>query len=144
MCEECVKNGVNLGDLGGLIGTLSEMTAAAELAAELSYEVERAITVEIDGGEFRAWKDRDPAKRVEDVEAVLRCAVGIAISGDNTPEKQHAAWMADRIAAGWTYGEQPDEKAKTHPALVKYCYMPKTQRSADAAFFAIVKVLLHV
>ncbi len=50
--------------------------------------------------------------------------------------------MAEKIDAGWVYGPQKSEVAKTHPCLVSYDQLPPVQRKKDRLFFAIATALL--
>ena len=63
----------------------------------------------------------------------------------NNPEagkdSQHNAWMADKIAAGWVYGEVKDADAKTHPCIVPFEQLPEFQQKKDALFCAVVDSL---
>ncbi|OUO18396.1 Ryanodine receptor Ryr [Alistipes sp. An31A] len=43
----------------------------------------------------------------------------------------HEVWAQGRIAEGWTYGEQRDDKQKTHPCLVPYEELPDAEREYD-------------
>lgn len=43
----------------------------------------------------------------------------------------HDVWAQGRIAEGWTYGEQRDDKLKTHPCLVPYEALPDAEREYD-------------
>ncbi len=43
----------------------------------------------------------------------------------------HDVWAQGRIAEGWTYGEQRDDKQKTHPCLVPYEELPDAEREYD-------------
>lgn len=43
----------------------------------------------------------------------------------------HDVWAQGRIADGWTYGEQRDDKLKTHPGLVPYEALPDAEREYD-------------
>jgi hypothetical protein len=49
--------------------------------------------------------------------------------------------MADKVAAGWHYGEVKDAEAKTHPCMVAYEELPFEQRVKDHVFRAIVSAL---
>jgi len=55
-----------------------------------------------------------------------------------TPAENHAAWMAYRVAEGWTYGPTKDPVAKTHPCMVPFEQLGPFQRSKDGLFIAIV------
>lgn len=50
----------------------------------------------------------------------------------------HEAWMADKLAAGWTFGPVKDERRKTHPCLVPFEQLPAEQQHKDVLFFAVV------
>lgn len=68
--------------------------------------------------------------------------VDFRVANPDAPESaQHDAWMADKIADGWVYGEVKDAKAKTHPCLVPYDQLPPMQRLKDAVFCAVVDTL---
>ena len=43
----------------------------------------------------------------------------------------HDVWAQGRIAEGWTYGEERDDKQKTHPCLVPYEALPDAEREYD-------------
>jgi hypothetical protein len=56
-------------------------------------------------------------------------------------DAQHNAWMADKVADGWVYGETKDATAKTHPCIVKFEDLPVFQQKKDKLFCAIVDAL---
>lgn len=43
----------------------------------------------------------------------------------------HDVWAQGRIAEGWTWGEQRDDKLKKHPCLVPYEELPDAEREYD-------------
>jgi ryanodine receptor 2 len=43
----------------------------------------------------------------------------------------HEVWSEARISQGWTYGEQRDDKKKTHPCLVPYEELPEEEKEYD-------------
>lgn len=43
----------------------------------------------------------------------------------------HEVWAETRIKQGWTYGEQRDDKLKTHPCLVPYEELPEDEKEYD-------------
>lgn len=43
----------------------------------------------------------------------------------------HDVWAQGRIAEGWTWGKQRDDKLKTHPCLVPYEELPDAEREYD-------------
>lgn len=55
---------------------------------------------------------------------------------------QHDAWVADKEADGWVYGETKDPEKKTHPCMVSYDQLPPEQRAKDLLFRSIVQSAL--
>lgn len=43
----------------------------------------------------------------------------------------HDIWAQERIAQGWTYGEQRNDELKTHPCLVAYEDLPEEEKEYD-------------
>lgn len=43
----------------------------------------------------------------------------------------HEVWAATRIAQGWTYGEQRDDREKKHPCLVPYEELSEEEKTYD-------------
>ena len=43
----------------------------------------------------------------------------------------HEVWAETRIRQGWTYGEQRNDKLKTHPCLVPYEDLPEQEKEYD-------------
>jgi len=60
---------------------------------------------------------------------------------DAGEDTQHNAWMADKIADGWVYGETKDADSKTHPCIVPFNELPEFQQKKDRLFCAIVDAL---
>ena len=46
-------------------------------------------------------------------------------------ENTHDVWAEGRIKEGWTYGEERDDKKKTHPCLVQYADLPESEKEYD-------------
>jgi hypothetical protein len=59
-----------------------------------------------------------------------------------TPERSHENWLAEKEADGWTYGEEKDVNAKTHPCYRPYWELPADQRIKEALFAGVVRSLL--
>ena len=55
----------------------------------------------------------------------------------------HDSWMAEKVAAGWVYGEvkDPDAKPPTHHCIVPFEDLPPEQQAKDRLFRAIVHAL---
>jgi hypothetical protein len=67
-------------------------------------------------------------------------AVKFALA-DPTPGQQHNQWMQERLAAGWTWGPQKDNDAKTNPALVPFEELPESEQAKDTLLIAISRAL---
>jgi hypothetical protein len=65
----------------------------------------------------------------------------VGVLEGNTPDQQHAAWMADKLADGWVYGAVKDAENKTHPCMVPYEQLPTFQQLKDSIYIATVKAL---
>lgn len=61
---------------------------------------------------------------------------------DATGKDQHDAWVSDKLADGWVFGDVKDPEAKTHPCIVEYERLPRHQQAKDSVFSAIVKAAL--
>jgi hypothetical protein len=57
-------------------------------------------------------------------------------------DAQHNAWMEDKIADGWVFGEEKNTDLKTHPCLVAFEKLPEFQQKKDALFCSIVDSML--
>jgi ryanodine receptor 2 len=43
----------------------------------------------------------------------------------------HEVWAETRINQGWIYGEQRNDKLKTHPCLIPYEELPEEEKDFD-------------
>lgn len=57
---------------------------------------------------------------------------------DATPEDSHASWLAEKVAAGWVYGQVKDAEKKEHPCCVPYAELPEAQKAKDYIFRGVV------
>jgi hypothetical protein len=54
---------------------------------------------------------------------------------------QHTAWLREKLAAGWVYGEKKDAEKKTHPCIVPFDELPEFEKKKDVLFAMIVQAL---
>lgn len=101
--------------------------------ARASYEVNRAYCIAIGDTSQPAWDDAP-----EWQQSSARNGVAGALDG-NTPEQSHVAWMAEKVANGWTYGPVKDPERKQHPCMVSYAELPAAQRAKDSLFVGTVR-----
>jgi len=62
-------------------------------------------------------------------------------SPDAPDSATHESWLAEKIEAGWTYGDIKDPVKKTHPCLLPYHELPEFEQKKDALFSAVVRAL---
>lgn len=43
----------------------------------------------------------------------------------------HEVWAKNRMEQGWIYGEQRDDKMKTHPCLIPYEQLSEVEKAYD-------------
>ena len=46
-------------------------------------------------------------------------------------ENAHDLWAKQRLADGWTFGPQRDDRSKRHPCLVPYGDLPESEKRYD-------------
>ena len=46
-------------------------------------------------------------------------------------ENAHDLWAKQRLADGWVYGPQRDDRLKRHPCLVPYGELPESEKRYD-------------
>lgn len=81
----------------------------------------------------------------EDMQQGILAGVQLHIDNpDTTPEQSHESWLADKLANGWTYGEEKDFEKKTHPCCRPYAELPESQKVKDHLFRAVVHALKDV
>jgi RyR domain len=57
------------------------------------------------------------------------------------PDAQHLRWLEHKMMEGWVYGEEKNDKLKTHPCIVPYQGLSDFEKKKDALFCAVVDVL---
>ncbi len=113
------------------------MESTVDFIARVCHEVNKAYCEAIGDFTQLSWADAPEWQR----ESARK---GVQYALDNptvTPEQMHQAWMGDKIAAGWVYGEVKDPHTRTHPCLVPYAELPERQRTKDHLFRAVVQQL---
>lgn len=62
---------------------------------------------------------------------------------DADDSASHDSWMAEKVEAGWVYGDVKDPTAEppTHPCIVPFDKLPKVQQAKDAIFRSIVHAI---
>jgi len=75
----------------------------------------------------------------------------IQLSGDimelceKLAENTHKVWSAGRIAEGWVYGKNRNDKLKQHPCLMPYEELPESEKNYDrATVMETLKVIISL
>ena len=100
---------------------------AARLEAEISG---RPIVPE-------PWESRDEAFRAQFVKVVRKQCFE-----DKFPsaEAAHDSWWREYERMGWKYGPERDTEKKTHPDMVPFADLPKSERDKDEIFLRLCAV----
>lgn len=106
-----------------------------EACARTAHEANRAYCIALGDLSQPAWDDAPDWQKSSARNGVLG-----ALSGA-TPEQSHVSWLAEKEAAGWTYGPVKDPEAKTHPCFVPYALLPTSQQAKDAIFTTVVRAM---
>lgn len=109
----------------------------AQQIAVVCHEVNRAWCEQNNDLSQKSWHEAEPWQRESAIKGVLFRLNNPSAGHD----AQHNAWMAEKIAAGWVYGEEKNTEAKTHPCLVPFEQLPEFQQKKDALFCAVVDSL---
>jgi len=105
-----------------------------EAVARVCHEANRALCAAFGDLSQPSWEQAPEWQRTSAIK-------GVQFHLDNPnagPEASHSAWMADKLAAGWTWGSTKDPDAKKHPCLVPFHELPPEQQAKDHIFRAIV------
>lgn len=100
---------------------------AARIEAEIS---ERPIIPE-------PWGNRSEAFRKQFVEVVNKQCSDNKFS---SAEAAHNSWWCEYKRMGWRYGPVRDVEKKTHPDMVPFNELPKSERDKDEIFIRLCAV----
>ena len=111
---------------------------AMMLVAEVAHEANRAYCKSIGDFSQASWKEAPKWQK----DSAINGVIFTIKNGDISPEDSHKNWFKHKQESGWVFGEKKDEKLKTHPCMVAYEELPKSQRSKDYIYQAVVKTLI--
>lgn len=111
---------------------LSSASLAAVAAA--CHAVNRAYCQSLGDDSQAEWADAPDWQR-QSAENGVKFHLENPDAGDSA---SHDNWMAEKVAAGWKYGEVKDEKKKQHPCIVPFDQLPREQQAKDALFRSVV------
>lgn len=105
--------------------------------AKVCHEVNRAYCLSLGDNSQKPWEE---AEGWQQYSAKLGVEAHIDNPSMGAPGS-HEAWMAQKLADGWKYGEVKDAEAKTHPCMVPFSELPASQQAKDYIFAEIVHQL---
>lgn len=107
--------------------------------AQVAHEVNQGMRAAL-GEAVELWADATPEQK-----ASVLAGVDMHIANpDTTPEASHEAWLAQKTAEGWSYGEVKDIESKVHPCFLPYAELPPEQKVKDYLFRAVVHALKDI
>ena len=113
------------------------MRYKAEYIARVCHEVNRGYCQALGDNSQPAWESAPEWQR----SSAINGALLHLHNPDAGAEASHEAWMAEKVAAGWVYGETKDPERKTHPCLLPFNQLPREQQAKDFIFRAVVHAL---
>lgn len=105
--------------------------------ARLCHEVNRAYCASLGDTSQPAWAD---APQWQKDSAINGVRMHLA-NPDATPENSHESWLAEKKAAGWTWGPVKDAEKKEHPCFIEYHRLPSEQKAKDYLFRGVVHAM---
>ena len=82
---------------------------------------------------------REANRNQVDHQSIKAAALRLSTSPESLEalaEAEHRRWMADRIIAGWRFGETRDDARKLHPSIRPYADLGETDKDRDRATVA--------
>lgn len=108
--------------------------------AQVAHEINRAYCASLGDTSQPAWED---APEWQQQSAIAGVEMHLA-NPDATPEQSHESWLAQKVAAGWVYGEVKDAEKKEHPCCRPYDELPQEQKAKDYLFRSVVHMLKDI
>lgn len=113
------------------------MKLSHETIARIAHETNRAYCAALGDQSQPTWEDAPDWQRTSAMNGVA-LHLGNPQAG---PQASHEAWMAEKLATGWRYGEAKDPAAKTHPCIVPFDQLTREQQAKDFIFRGVVLAL---
>lgn len=114
----------------------SDTRSLSERRAEFIYEAARIEAIASRRPIVpEPWAQREDAFLTQFVATITRLCADDA--PPTTPEKEHDSWWLAYEKMGWRYGPVRNRVAKTHPDMVQFGDLPKSERDKDAVFLAL-------
>lgn len=101
--------------------------------AAACHETNRQYCLSVGDQSLKHWEDTDEA-----IKASARAGVRHFLKTLCSAKEQHDEWKKYKTEQGYVYGEVKDDEKKTHPCLVEYEELPKSQKVKDVLFQAVI------
>lgn len=111
-----------------------ERNPSIEGIARLCHEANRAYCQSMGDNSQLPWEEAPIWAKSSAINGVMA-----HMASELTPEQSHECWMAQKLEEGWVYSEEKDTDALTHPCLVPYDQLPRSQKAKDYIFRGIVR-----
>lgn len=108
-----------------------------EQIAEVAHETNRVYCRTIGDDTQSYWTEAPDWQRESSIKGV-KFQIENPDAGQSA---QHEAWLKDKEAEGWKYGEVKDPDKKEHPCCMPYEQLPLEQKVKDALFVGVVRAL---
>jgi hypothetical protein len=106
-----------------------------EACAHAAHETNAAYCAAIGDPPQPSWASA-PDELKESVRAGVK---GVLLGNDE--RTSHEGWCKHLREHGWVYGQQKSRERKTHPNLVPYSELPRTQQHKDGLFVGAVRTM---
>jgi hypothetical protein len=109
-----------------------------EQIARIAHETNRSYCESIGDASQPRWEDAPQWQRDSAVKGVEFHLAAHANGETPSPSASHDSWLAEKRAAGWTFGPEKNPDLKQHPCFVAYDELPVEQRLKDYLFGGVV------
>ena len=108
-----------------------------EQIAEVAHETNRAYCETIGDFSQPSWHNAPDWQKTSAIN-------GVKFHIENPDagcSASHEAWLKEKYAEGWKYGEVKDPEKKEHPCCVPHNELPANQQVKDALFVGVVRAM---
>jgi hypothetical protein len=108
--------------------------------AKACHEANKAYCEALGDMSQAPWKNTPGELRASAINGVEH----VLAKPDVTAEESHQNWYDYKEKDGWVYGPEKNLDKKTHPCMVPFSELPKTQQAKDTLFRSVVLSLAPV
>lgn len=108
-----------------------------EQVAEVAHNLNKSYCEAIGETDQTTWAETPELIQGSTIDGVKEHIANPAM----TPEESHAAWLADKTADGWKFGESKVAGDKEHPCMVPWAELSTEWKAKDHLFKTCVDCL---